>query len=219
MADPTSKYITEIVADPELNVALQNFNTVCSANAIALGLNPANLLEISGAATSFTSSLNTWVGSRSSANQALDNKNLQKKSSKAVISKWAKTFRANQTVPDGLLDQLMLPPHKTPGSKTPPTTPLNLVANADGQGLVKLAWKRNGNIETTQFAVEYRLVSGGAWSILDTTKKTKYTHQATPGVYIAFRVTAKRDGLTSPASVPVVLWEDGVAEPQLSVAA
>lgn len=220
MADPTSQYITEISADGDLNVALANFNTVCAANAVALGLSPANLTEIAGASTGFTSNLNAWVGARSSANLALDNKNLQKKTSKSIISKWAKTFRANNAVPDGLLDQLMLPPHKTPGSKTPPATPTDLVANADGQGLVSLKWKRNGNNQNTVFQIETRSSAGASWVPLDSTTKAKYTYQAVAGEYVAFRVTAKRNGLTSPASVAVVLWEDGgTGQANLTIAA
>ena len=220
MPDPTSKYITEVVADSELNTALQLFNATAAANAVALGLTPPNLTEIANASSGFTTNLNAWAGAKAAANLAHENKDIQKKSSKAVISKWAKVFRANNAISDALLDQLMLPPHKTPGTKTPPTTPLDLVANANGEGLVSLKWKRNGNTSTTVFNIEWRLAPGTNWNVLDSTTKAKYDYQANPGQYIAFRVTAKRNGLNSPASVSVVLWEDGVnANPTLQVAA
>ncbi|MBS1714152.1 MAG: hypothetical protein JST30_07420 [Armatimonadetes bacterium] len=219
MADPTSKYITEIVADAEFNLAMINFGAVCSSNAAALGLTPANLLEISAAQTSYTTNLTSWVAARSAANLALENKDIQKKATKVIVSKWAKTFRANPAVSDALLDQLMLPPHKTPGTKTPPTVPMDPVANGNGQGLVKLTWKRNGNIDGTTFVVETRSGADQPWTFLDSTTKARIVHQAEVGAYIGFRISAKRNGLTSPWSVPVVLWEDGVAEPQLSVAA
>lgn len=209
VSNPTSQYITQIEADGDLNVALANFNTVCIANATTLGLKPADLTEIAAAATGFNTNLNAWVAARSTANNAKDTKNTQKTTSKGVVSKWAKSFRANPAVPDALLGQLMLPPHKTPGSKTPPTTPLDLVANSTGQGLVKLTWKRNGNTSTTVFQIETRDSVSSPWVMLDSTTKTKYDHQATPGVYIAFRVSAKRGTLTSAPSVPVVLWENG----------
>lgn len=209
MPNPTSQYITQINADGDLNVALANFNTVCIANATTLGLKTADLAEIAAAATGFNTNLNAWVASRSAANNAKDVKDTQKSTSKNVVSKWAKNFRANPAVPDALLSQLMLPPHKTPGSKTPPTTPLDLVANANGQGLVKLTWKRNGNTSGTTFIIETRNSASAPWAMLDGTTKTKYDYQASPGVYIAFRVSAKRGTLTSAPSVPVVLWESG----------
>lgn len=219
MADPTSQYITEIVADSDLNVALQNFSAVCAANSVALGLNPAGLTEIAGAATGFTTNLNSWVGARSAANLAKDNKDAQKKASKIIVSKWAKTFRANPAVPDALLDQLDLPRHKTPGTKTPPTTPLDLVATPDVQALVGLRWKRNGNNGTTQFVVEAQTAPDGDWSIVGTTLKVRFSHQAELGMYVAYRVTATRDGLDSQPTVPVVLWPNGQQAQQLALAA
>ncbi len=202
-------YITDIEADGDLNSALANFNTVCAANSAALGLNPGNLTEIAGASTGFTTTLNAAIASKATANANVEAKNLQKKASKAIISKWAKTFRANTTVPDSLLDQLMVPHHKTPGSKTPPTQPLDLVGSADGNGLVLLKWKRNGNRSGTQFLVETRTDPAGPWTISGGTTTLKFTYQAVPGSYIAFRVTASRGGQLSPASFPFAFWENG----------
>ena len=119
-------YITEISADGDLNTALNNFNAVCVANAALLGLSPANLTEIAAASTAFTTTFNSATAAKAAAKNSIEAKDIQKKSSKAVISKWAKTFRANLAVPDNLLDSLMLPHHKTPGSKTPPAQPLDL---------------------------------------------------------------------------------------------
>lgn len=110
---------------------------------------------------------------------------------------------------DQLLATLMLPPHSTPGSKTPPTTPTDLVANGDGNGLVQLRWGRNGNTPVTVFEVWYRTSPTGEWAVLGSTTKLKFDYQWNPGEYIGFRVTASRNGLTSPASTPVVLWEPG----------
>jgi hypothetical protein len=45
--------------------------------------------------------------------------------------------------------------------------------------------------------------------MFDATTKAKFQFQATPGVPIWFRVVAKRNGQSSPASTPVFLWEGG----------
>lgn len=200
-------YITEIVVDGELNTALANFNAVCIANAAALGLVPADLTEIAAAATGFNTNLNTATAAKATAKSAVESKDLQKAASRSVVNKWAKVFRAKTTVSDALLNQLMLPPHKTPGSFTEPTTPTDLVASANGDGVIALKWNRAGNIQSTTFTIEYRTSPSGGWAILGTTTKASFGWESAPGQYIAFRVSATRRGVTSPASTPVVLWD------------
>jgi len=202
-------YITDNLSDGQLNTALANFNTVCIANSVALGLSPADLTAIAAAATTFNTTINAATAARAAAKNAVDAKDLQKKASRATVSKYAKMFRANLTVPDNMLASLMLPPHKTPGSKTAPTQPLNLFGNADGNGLVNLKWSRNGNTNGTTFLIEVRTDPQGDWSISGSTTATRFAYQAVPGSYIAFRVTATRRGLLSPASFPFALWENG----------
>lgn len=202
-------FITEITADGELNTALNNFNTVCAANAATLALSPADLTAIAAASTGFNTTLNAATTAKAAAKNSVEAKDLQKKSSKATVSKYAKLFRANAAVPDNLLDSLMLPHHKTPGTKTPPAQPLDLTGSADGNGLVSLKWKRNGNISGTQFLVETRTDPAGDWTISGSTTQTKFQYQAVPGSYIAFRVTATRRDLLSPPSFPYAFWENG----------
>lgn len=202
-------YITEIDADGVLNSALANFNTVCIANSATLGLNPVSLTEINNAATLFNTAFNNSTASKATTKSVVEAKDIQKKSSKATISKFAKQFRANPAISDALLEQLMLPKHKTPGTKTPPAQPLNLVGSADGNGLISLKWNRNGNRQGTQFLIEVRTDPTEEWTIGGGTTQAKFQYQAVPGVYIAFRVIAQRHELNSPASVPFSLWENG----------
>jgi hypothetical protein len=163
MPNPTSQYITEIEADAALAQALIAYHATAAANAATLGLNPANLTELLNAANEFNADLQSWIATSTAAKEALVNKNQQKAASKAVVSKWAKVFRANLAIPDSLLAELMLPPHKTPGTKTPPSQPTNLVADADGLGLVKLRWSRNGNNATTVFEIQTRASAADEW--------------------------------------------------------
>lgn len=201
-------YITDITADGELNAAVQNFSTVCSANSAALGLTPANLLEISTAAASFGTNVNSATAAKATAKAVVEAKDLQKKTTRAVISKYGKTFRANAAVTDNLLEQLMLPHHKTPGTKSAPTIPTSVVASADGDGLVKLSWNRNGNVYGTQFLIESRNDPAANWTLIGGTTQAKFENQATPGSYVAYRVSAQRRSVTSAASTPVVLWDN-----------
>lgn len=212
------EYITEIQADGALNTALASFAQTCTAQATPLGLSPGDITEITNAATNFDTNLLAWQSAKNAASNAVTAKDGQKATSKAVVSKFAKKFRANPAVSDQLLASLMLPPHSTPGQKTAPTTPINLVANGDGNGLVTLKWGRNGNTAATVFEIWYRLSATGEWAVLGSTTKAKFDYQWTAGTYIGFRVTASRNGQTSPASTPVVLWEQG-GEGSLGLAA
>lgn len=212
-------YITEIRKQGDLAAALTSFSATCAANAVALGgLTAPQLAEIAAMATGFTNAINAHETAKAALSLAMENKEQQFAACRATLSKWAKTFRANPTITDGLLDQLNLPHHKTPGTKTAPTQPQNLTAKADGLGLVALKWNRNGNRSGTQYFVETQTEPGGEWTISGGTTKTKFSFQATVGEYIAFRIVASRDNLLSQASVPVQLWVNGGGQ-TLSLAA
>lgn len=202
-------FITDNLGDGELNSALANFNTVCIANAATLGLVAADLAAIASAATAFNTSYNAATVAKANAKNGVEAKDLQRKNSRATVSKYAKLFRANQTVPDNLLDSLMLPHHKTPGARTPPAMPVDLVGSADGNGLITLRWKRNGNIAGTLFLIETRTNPAEPWVLSMSTTQAKAQYQAVPGSYIAFRVTASRRDLKSPPSFPYSFWENG----------
>lgn len=213
-------WITEIVADGQLNGALTNFASVCEANAAPLGLTGPMVAEIEDAAVNFSAELTASTAAKAAQAAAVQAKNTQKAASKAIVSKYAKIFRANNTVSDELLAQLMLPPHSTPGSESSPTTPLNLVASANGDGVTNLRWNRNGNIQGTTFQIEKRTSPTGGWSIHDTTTRRTFVTLSTPGEYVAYRVRATRNGQSSAASTPVVLWDGSGSEAQtLEIAA
>lgn len=211
-------YITQIKREADLSVALTSFSATCASNAGPLNLTPANLLEIAAMASGLSTALNAGTTAKVALKLALQNKDMQLKTSKATLAKWAKTFRANPAISDALLDQLMLPHHSTPGTKTPPAQPLDLVATPDVQGLVALRWKRNGNRSTTQFMVETQNAPGGPWSLAGGTTKVRFEFQAVLNEYVAFRVIAARDGESSQPSLPVVLWSNGQGG-ELSLAA
>ena len=212
-------YITEIRNETEFVTALQNFFNACNANKVALGLQAADLTEIQNASTNALTQLNAYVAARTAASAAHTTKNSQLKTSHAVISKWAKVFRSNATVPDSILAQLMLPPHSPGKTASQPSQPTSLVASADGLGNVALRWDRNGNIQGTQFLVEYRISNTSDFVVMGSTTKSKFTTVATPGSFIEFRVIAQRRGLASEPSIPVSLWNNSSAStPELKVA-
>lgn len=211
-------YITEIRADDAFSTALQDFAVACDANKVALGLTAPNLANIAGKTTAFATSLSAHVAAKNAAESARETKDENRAAAKEMVSQWAKTFRANPAVSNALLAILQVAPHSVPAVKSPPTVPLTLTATSDGNGNIKLAWKRNGNIPNTQFIIEYQTGPAEAWVQLGTSLKRTFDTTWAPGTYVAFRVIATRRGITSAPSTPFVLW-NGESEVALKLAA
>jgi hypothetical protein len=118
-----------------------------------------------------------------------------------------------------LLAQLNLAPKSTKRSRTTPTQPLNLVANVDSVGEVKLSWKRNGNIQTTTFWIQTQEPGDTSWTLVGTTTKTKFTFTGNPiGQELSFRVIAVRREIESTPSFAVTIF-GGAGETSLRIAA
>lgn len=199
-------YITEIRKEADFVNALQTFHANCITNKTILELTEADQAEIGVAATDAQAQLNNWEEARTAAKAAVVTKNETLKDSHAVVSKFAKIFNSNEAVPDSILAQLLLPPHFTPRTNTPPTQPLDPFANSDGLGNIELRWKRNGNRSGTVFLIEYRTSASADWTLFGSTTKAKFFTTWTPGSYIEFRISAQRGSYTSIASNSVVLW-------------
>ncbi|HRI44015.1 MAG TPA: fibronectin type III domain-containing protein [Fimbriimonadaceae bacterium] len=198
--------------------ALQSFFTVCDANKAELDLGDAELTEIEAAATDAQTQLLAAEAARNVARSAVTTKDATLTSSRQVVAKFARIFDANLDVEDALLAQLMLPPHDPPRSLTAPAQPLDPFANADGLGNIVLKWKRNGNIKSTVFIIQYRASASASFTQLGTTTKTKFETSWTPGQYVEFRVIATRRGVESLPSNSVVLWS-GATDQTLELAA
>ncbi len=218
MPDPTAPYITSIQVDTLLETALTSFAAACAANQAALGLTAPQNTEIQNAATAFVNAMNTMMTQRNLAKNATDNKDWVKKTTKAVVSKYAKIFNSNTAIPDNLLAQLQLPPHKPSKTTSAPAKPMNLLGKADGDGMVSLKWSRNGNIAGTVFLIETQLSPTAEWTQLGATTKAKFEFQWTVGEYVGIRVTAQRHNQSSAPSTPYVMWGNAASAPLLKVA-
>ena len=207
MPSQVNQYITEIQGQAQFADALNSFNAQCIANADSLELTVPQLAEIQQAANKMTQKLNDWFAAKEAAHQAGIDKNAELLTSKGIVAKYAKTFRANPLISDALLGLLMLAPHNPPKTSTPPTQPGQCNATGDIQGFATLKWGRNGNGSGTIFKIEYRNQPSGPWALLATTLKSTYSYQAIPGEFIQFRIVAQRKGQSSPPSLPATLWD------------
>lgn len=211
-------YITEIRADAPFNIAIQNFAVACDANKVALGLTVPQLAEIAGTTATYVGSLSTVAAAKSAVTAAVEAKDAASVAAHAMVSKWAKTFRANLSVPDSILGDLTVAPHSTPSSLNVPNVPSTLEAISDTEGNIRLQWSRNGNIQNTQFVIEYRTSNTSPWTQLGTCTKRTFDTTWTPGTYVAYRVYALRRGVASVACSPLSLWDIG-SEMTLKLAA
>ncbi len=218
--DPSSSYILDSRSDLSFIAAYQNFYTTCQSNAATLGLTAANLTEIQGGLTTLQTAYNNMIAQRDLAKNTTTTKITARKNAHTIVAKWAKTFDANPAISDGLLNQLQLPPHKPGRTISAPTTPTNLVAEANGNGLIQLKWDRNGNTSATIFEIEAQYAPGGDWTQIGSTTKTRYQFPATIGNYISLRLYSSRNDRVSQPTTPVTLWGNGAsgAEPVLKVA-
>lgn len=212
-------YITEIEADAELAAAMTNFAAICTANSEDLGLTAPQEAEITGAASAFNTSFNAALAAKAASHAAVGSKNTQKATSKTVISKWAKVFRANVAVSDSLLSLLLLPPHSTPGTESDPVTPSEVIAEGLATGGVEVKWNRNGNPQGTLFIIERQTVAGGAWTQIGTTKRRTFATTWTPGSYVHYRVSAQIRNVVSLPSIFAAPWSSEEESVQLQIAA
>ncbi|MCE9557460.1 MAG: fibronectin type III domain-containing protein [Armatimonadetes bacterium] len=202
-------FVTEETKDSLLVPELGTVLSVATANKTSLNLDSAALAELGKVFGDYQSSYNAAVTEKGTLKSVVATKNANKKAAKALVAKYAKTWRANPAIPNSLLDALLMPNHNTQGSSTPPTTPQFLPMEVSIAGVVTLKWQRNGNNNTTIFNVETAESLAGPWTFLDSTTKTKLDYSGTPGTQVCFRVVAKRNGQTSSYSVPITLWGGG----------
>ena len=200
------RYITQSMPEADYVAALTNFKTVCANNKVALGLSTDQLAEITAAAVDAATKFNDWTAAQTAANKAKDAKNEQFDATATTISAFAKTFRANNAISDALLAELMVAPHNPGRTSSPPVTPTYFQGSADANGLVTLTWKRNGNTTSTQFVVEGRTSDTAPWTTYGVATSCKFTYQASPGNYVAFRVVAKKKNVVAPATTSVSFW-------------
>lgn len=212
------KYITSKMSETEYVEATTTFKKNTGLNSTALGLSSLQVEQIGDACDAVATALNNWTDAQAAANAARIAKNEAFADTKALVDNFAKIFRADNTIDDSLLAEILVAPHRTPATQSAPVTPTNFTGTANASGEVTLKWKRNGNTSATQFIVESRGSDTGAWTTAGVTNTTKFVVQATPGAYVSYRVRAKKKNVTTSPTSAVSFWGEG-ASVQLSIAA
>lgn len=125
------------------------------------------------------------------------------------VSFYNTDFKNNKSIPRELVVQMgfRLSEGKT---SPPPSEPTNLMVTAKVNGEHDLKWNRNGNKQNTIFVVEEQTEGSDDWKYVTSVSGTKCTCTGqTPGVQIAYRVTATRKNQSSPPSNIAVVYYKG----------
>jgi hypothetical protein len=195
------------------------FASNADKNKGVLKLDAAALTALNKTFNDFSAGLVATNAAKAALKSATSAKNANKRTAKALIAQYAKTWRADLNIPDSVLDSMLVPNHQSQGTKTPPAQPLNLSMKVSNVGVITLKWDRNGNKGGTIYSVETADSSTGVWSTFDVTTRSRMAYPGTPGVEVWFRVAAKRNGQTSSYSLPVSLWATGGTTVDLEIAA
>ena len=96
----------------------------------------------------------------------------------------------------------------------PPTPPSDLTVTPFANGINRLTWVRNNNVQGTKFIIEAKRSANGAWQFVDVVTATRFDHiNQTPGVPVMYRVKAKRGNQESVPSPDTVAYADAAFPP------
>jgi hypothetical protein len=197
---------------------MTNFSTVCAANALALGMDPGELNEVSTAATQFNAAYLAQEAARAAAIGATALADQEWAEAKAIVGKYNAMFQAIPGISPELLGELGLTVPDG-GGTIPVYVPTDLSALGCSNGVNTLRWKRNGNESGTIYVIEAAYDGTNDWQIVDNSTRPKFDHaNQEPGRFVRYRVYAQR-GATKSAPSGTASVYDPAGTTALSLAA
>ena len=202
-------FITTEQSDGDYLSNLGAFLEAAAVNAEVLGLTAGEMEMLLTEVQALDSAMVNAVTARAAAMAATTAKEAQLERLRGAVAMLAASWRANPTIPDEVLDELMVAPHKVSRRVSAPSVVRDLVLTATGGGLITLRWGAGGNIKGTVYQIECCSSPDGHWVLLDTVTARKFERVFEPGVPVWFRVRAKRGSRVSGACLPVSMWAGG----------
>lgn len=197
--------------DSEYMPWIINFASVATANATLLNLTSGQTTNLTALATAFQNAYEDSEATKITAKSKVATKNSMRAASEAAFRSVAGFVNANDNVSDGVKADLGIT--ITPSSAGPVVQPTDLVAVGGDNGTNRLAWSRTGNAYGTSFIIEAKIGESGPWTYVNSTTRVKYADAGrTPGIQIAYRVIAQRDGVSSSPSNTAVIYLASEAE-------
>lgn len=194
---------------------MANFQTVAAANATALGLDTAELLEISTAKSQYEAAFANQESARAAAKGATALCDQEWGDALATVSKFNAMIQAIPGISPELLGELGL---NVPGGggSIPVFSPTNLSALGCSNGVNTLKWDRNGNESGGTYVIEAAYDGTNTWQIVDTSTRTKFDHtNQEPGRFVRYRVYAQRGQSKSNPSGTASVYDPGAQSYQV----
>lgn len=202
--------------DADFNNWINNFAQKAELYESELGLTADDMLEIISAKTSFNTDYSELLLAKKALEGTTATKTQTRKDSTATARAFAKQFKAIPGISPNILSALGIVASAPAG---PVTVVTDLTVNGCADGVNTLKWKRNGNIQGTQFIIEVSPNGNTLWDLVDVVTSTKYDHTGqVPGERQYYRIKSKRAGMTSVPSPSVVVYSNG-NDPGLELAA
>lgn len=201
--------VTENIPDKDALFSqwVLNFSSVATANATILGLTSGETSMFNALANAFEDAYDESQAAKVTAKAKVGQKDSIRNSCEPIFRKAAKMIGANSNVTAELKGDLGLKVTPTPVSPIVPPAELSVTGYANGDNV--LVWKRNGNSTTTMFMIEAKAGTAANWSLVDSTKRTRYTHAGqTPGVEVKYRVYSKRGEVNSSPSNQASVYDN-----------
>ncbi len=191
-----------------------NWATVAVANTGTLGLGVEGAAAITTAKTNYATAVADYTAAHDAAKAATSTKNAAYETALGLVQQWSNQWQANPAVSDPLKLELGLNIHDTTPSPRPIYAISELSGTGNSVGTVRLRWNRNGNLPGCNFIVQSR-PTGGEWSFLAVTSRTRLALVGQPLSATEFRVLVERRGILSEPSDPVVVFSEGGGSPEL----
>ncbi|MCE9559177.1 MAG: fibronectin type III domain-containing protein [Armatimonadetes bacterium] len=183
----------------------KNLAATAATEAAALSLTPSELTTLQNVATDFGDANLAVQAAYDAYRAALETRKIAEAAAESLTRGYNRQWQ-NTGVPASVIASLGLPVHESGPTFSPPASPLTLSATAFSNGEVKLKWKRNGNIDGTQFVVETS-ADGQIWQFLTVSTSSRLSlNHFEPGVRVYFRVYAKRRTEVSAPSPATVIY-------------
>ncbi len=194
------------MSDSEILAWMDNFVTVAAPTPTDFGTTAAEVTALSAKADDLRTKMALRTTADDAADAAVTAQQTSRQSAEPEASRLNIVIKANSNIPVENKNKVGIEMPKPP-TKTPPVRPENLVVNGFEDGHNTLKWSRMGNKPSTQFIIEYKLVSDVKFQYLSTTTETKYDHLGTTvGLRCFYRVKAKRAGEESTYSNEAMVY-------------
>jgi len=187
------------------------FLKALTVHAITLGINQTQVDGFTNNKTAFEGALQGHLDARAAALTASGLKNDTRSLFEKNFRNLATFIQGNPAATNEIKQEFGLPIHDTTPSVVVPVQCTDLTAQGLQSGTNVLDWKSGGNKPGTIYVIEKKFKDDPAYSYVDVSTATKYNHKGqTPGVFMLYRVIAKRgDLLSEPSDEAAVYGAEG----------